>query len=254
VFTINMFTSQDKAGSRPPTTTRGLAPNRASFDTWTILTLPVPRGGRAKSALGTAAGLAGACLTAIPRRLSDRLFAMNDAEAYWRGWNIIKRHAGLTRRYHDPAFPVEATDGCDNHPPMTGWLPQPSDPDATGAGAGVGMGGADVAEGVRSVARDCREVTGGEPGVALDGRGLRESGARAGDWRGLGIADPTLRTAGAGLGTGGRGVPTAGAGPRSAPASLRTAGAELGMAGASLRGGRRVVSGGAEVGCGDKRA
>jgi len=38
------------------------------------------------------------------RRWGDRLFVMNDNEAYWRGWQIIKTHAGLGRRYRDPRF------------------------------------------------------------------------------------------------------------------------------------------------------
>ncbi len=40
----------------------------------------------------------------IPRRIGDRVFAMNDDEARWHGWEIIPRHAGLTRRYRDPMF------------------------------------------------------------------------------------------------------------------------------------------------------
>ena len=43
-------------------------------------------------------------LAAIPRRLGDRLFAMNDTEAYWRGWQITRTHGGLGRRYRDPRF------------------------------------------------------------------------------------------------------------------------------------------------------
>ena len=43
-------------------------------------------------------------LAAIPRRLGDRLFAMNDAEAYWRSWQITRTHGGLGRRYRDPRF------------------------------------------------------------------------------------------------------------------------------------------------------
>jgi len=43
-------------------------------------------------------------LAAIPRRLGDRLFVMNDTEAYWRDWQIIKTHGGLARRYRDPQF------------------------------------------------------------------------------------------------------------------------------------------------------
>ena len=43
-------------------------------------------------------------LAAIPRRLGDRLFLMNDNEAYWRGWQITKTRGGLARRYRDPRF------------------------------------------------------------------------------------------------------------------------------------------------------
>ena len=43
-------------------------------------------------------------LAAIPRRLGDRLFAMNDAEAYWRNWQITRTHGGYGRRYRDPAY------------------------------------------------------------------------------------------------------------------------------------------------------
>jgi hypothetical protein len=47
-------------------------------------------------------------LAALPRRLCDRLFAMNDTEAYWRSWQIIRTHGG--RRYRDPRFGALA--GC----------------------------------------------------------------------------------------------------------------------------------------------
>ena len=47
-------------------------------------------------------------LAAIPRRLGDRLFVMNDTEAYWRGWQITKTHGGLARRYRDPRFDTVA--------------------------------------------------------------------------------------------------------------------------------------------------
>ena len=42
-----------------------------------------------------------------PNRLQhfgDRWFAMNDTEAYWRGWQITKTHGGLGRRYRDLRF------------------------------------------------------------------------------------------------------------------------------------------------------
>ncbi len=50
-------------------------------------------------------------LAAIPRRLGDRLFAMNDTEAYWRGWQSTRTHGGLgprSRRYRDPRFDTQA--------------------------------------------------------------------------------------------------------------------------------------------------
>jgi hypothetical protein len=51
-----------------------------------------------------AAGVLLSWLGAAPRRLGDRLFAMNDTEAYWRGWQIIKVQGGLGRRYRDSRF------------------------------------------------------------------------------------------------------------------------------------------------------
>lgn len=50
-------------------------------------------------------------LAAIPRRLGEKLFATNDIEACWRGWQIIKRHGGLGRRYRDPRFDTLAACG-----------------------------------------------------------------------------------------------------------------------------------------------
>jgi hypothetical protein len=43
-------------------------------------------------------------LANLPRRIGARLFAMNDAEADWRGWQTINTYAGLGRRYRDPRF------------------------------------------------------------------------------------------------------------------------------------------------------
>jgi hypothetical protein len=43
-------------------------------------------------------------LAGFPRRVGDRLFTMNDAEAYWRDWQTIRIHGGLGRRYRDPRF------------------------------------------------------------------------------------------------------------------------------------------------------
>ena len=48
-------------------------------------------------------------VSSMPRRWLDRLFEKNDAEAYWRDWQIIKVHGGLGRRYRDPGFDTLAT-------------------------------------------------------------------------------------------------------------------------------------------------
>jgi hypothetical protein len=44
------------------------------------------------------------------RRWGDRWFAMNDTEAYWRGWQITKTHGGLGRRYRDIRFETDSVD------------------------------------------------------------------------------------------------------------------------------------------------
>ena len=79
----------------------GAVPRTASSDTWTRLR-------RALVAAVRAVPLAGRVLlsrlAALPGRLGDRLFAMNDAEAYWRTWQITSTHDGLGRRYRDPLF------------------------------------------------------------------------------------------------------------------------------------------------------
>jgi hypothetical protein len=47
---------------------------------------------------------AAAWLADLPRRLGNRLFAKNDAEAGWRGWERTVTAGGLGRRYRDPRF------------------------------------------------------------------------------------------------------------------------------------------------------
>jgi hypothetical protein len=79
----------------------GAAPAAAPSDTWTRL-----RRGLAVAArtVALAARVLLSRLGALPRRLGDRLFAMNDAEAYWRSWQTTRTHGGFGRRYHDPQF------------------------------------------------------------------------------------------------------------------------------------------------------
>ncbi len=64
-------------------------------------------------------------LVALPRRLGDRLFAMNDAEAYWRDWQITRTHGGLGRRYRDPRFGTLAECPKCHGPGVTADLPCP---------------------------------------------------------------------------------------------------------------------------------
>lgn len=59
---------------------------------------------RGLTALADAARIMLSWLAALPGRLGDRLFAMNDSEAYWRDWQITRTHGGFGRRYRDPSF------------------------------------------------------------------------------------------------------------------------------------------------------
>jgi hypothetical protein len=55
-------------------------------------------------ALRTTAGIVVAWLAGLPRRAGNRLFAMNDAEAGWRGWQVTELAGGLARQYRDARF------------------------------------------------------------------------------------------------------------------------------------------------------
>ena len=48
-------------------------------------------------------------LAGIVRLAGDLIFMANDEEAYWRGWTVERRLAGLGRRYRDPLFDTLAT-------------------------------------------------------------------------------------------------------------------------------------------------
>jgi hypothetical protein len=60
--------------------------------------------GAVGNAFRTAAATAVAWLIGLPRRAGNRLFAMNDAEAGWRGWQVTEFAGGLGRRYRDARF------------------------------------------------------------------------------------------------------------------------------------------------------
>jgi len=93
---INNATSENKPpwmlGENPgPTRTSlsgapaGAVPGAASSDTWTRLRRALVAAARAVPPAGR---VLLSWLAALPRRLGDRLFTMNDAEAYWRTWRI----------------------------------------------------------------------------------------------------------------------------------------------------------------------
>lgn len=62
-------------------------------------------------------------LAGMPRQAGGRLFARNDEEAGWRGWQPTQLHRGLARSYRDERFGIlhlirgidsgtQALDGC----------------------------------------------------------------------------------------------------------------------------------------------
>jgi hypothetical protein len=72
-----------------------------------------------------AAGLVAAWLAGLPRRAGRRLFAMNDLEAGWRGWQVIEIRGGLGRQYRDHRFDSLANVSAD-----TPLRPRPAVPEA----------------------------------------------------------------------------------------------------------------------------
>jgi hypothetical protein len=89
VINISNYTGNDNP-PRPPTV--ALVEERASRR---------PAGSRVRDAPVLAIRVALDWLAYLLRRWGDRWFAMNDTEAYWRGWQITKTHGGLGRRYRD---------------------------------------------------------------------------------------------------------------------------------------------------------
>jgi hypothetical protein len=60
--------------------------------------------------VGDASTLAAAWLIGLQRRAGRRLFAMNDAEAGWRRWQVTETLGGLSRRYRDARWDALASD------------------------------------------------------------------------------------------------------------------------------------------------
>jgi hypothetical protein len=88
------------AGLPPPREPAPVPPGPAVSRTW-VSNHPAAA---VWDALRTAAGIALAWLAGLPRRAGNRLFAMNDAEAGWRGWQVTELAGGLARQYRDARF------------------------------------------------------------------------------------------------------------------------------------------------------
>jgi len=107
VINVSNFTSknnppwllEEPAGPMRPAGPAPLAPPKASARTAARTESP----GLGRILVITGRMLLGWLVT-FPRHLTDRLFVMNDAEAYWRSWQIIRTHGGLARGYRDPRF------------------------------------------------------------------------------------------------------------------------------------------------------
>jgi hypothetical protein len=100
---------------------------------------PDPRGPSPAitEAIRTATGLAASWLAGLPRRAGNRLFARNDAEARWRGWQVTELAGGLARQYRDPRFDSVSPEGRPpedppGSPEYESWLsgPIPGVPEA----------------------------------------------------------------------------------------------------------------------------
>jgi len=71
-----------------------------------------------------------AWLIGLPRRAGQGLFAMNDAEAGWCGWQVTETLGGLGRQYRDarwdalkadPTLRRDSTDAPKTVRPIDGW-------------------------------------------------------------------------------------------------------------------------------------
>jgi hypothetical protein len=114
VFNLSNFTRDDN----PCIQIRRTA--KTGLDTWTMVAAYscAPSSGiRIRTFLAVGAGVMTDRLTSLPRRACDRLFAINDAEARWRGWQITRVHGGFARRYRDPMFDTLAVRATDAAPP-----------------------------------------------------------------------------------------------------------------------------------------
>lgn len=86
---------------------------------------PPERSPDAGDAIRRAAGIVAAWLAGLPRRAGRRLFAMNDLEARWRGWQVTETAGGLGRQYRDWRFDSLGSPG---RAPRAGGMAPPAPP------------------------------------------------------------------------------------------------------------------------------
>jgi hypothetical protein len=75
----------------------------------------LPAGAAFRSVTASLAGW----LASLPHRFGAQLFAMNDTEAAWRGWEVTELRRGLARSYRDPRFTLHAQRAVDPQTPGT---------------------------------------------------------------------------------------------------------------------------------------
>jgi hypothetical protein len=107
VINISNYVSKDNTPWLPAQPVRAVAATGAP--TWPAADSLSP-GRRTGHILAIVSTVLLSWLAGFPHRVGDRLFAANDAEAYWRDWQITRTRGGLGRRYTDPRFGTLA--GC----------------------------------------------------------------------------------------------------------------------------------------------
>jgi len=104
VINVSNFTSINKPLWQPGTPAEPALPTGPADPAAAGRIHPDDTGTHGLGALAATARIMLSWLAALPGHLGDRLFAMNDNEAYWRDWQITRTHGGFGRRYRDPAF------------------------------------------------------------------------------------------------------------------------------------------------------
>jgi hypothetical protein len=88
----------------PPATPPGQATRVGLPPRGAQTSVPPPGAHGARDAIAIRARALASWLAAVPLRLGDHVFAMNDSEASWRHWQVTKVRGGLGRHYRDPLF------------------------------------------------------------------------------------------------------------------------------------------------------